>query len=418
MTLAHCLRLTWTVRRAGLGLPLFLVLVPPLALTLTGCGGGGDSSSSGTTTTTTSTSTTSSSTDAGGAGGAGGTGGETTTSSTGGTGGAPPTMHTVTFTYEPRWMGVTGVDVVGGFNKPGDWKFASPLVSLKDDGAGKWTASVDLLDGKYLFLYRVKGDVDGLPMHVRYSLDPSVSVVAACPPESPTFSDVSTNPCAQIVVPQPAAAPVHHITGKVLYDGAPAAGYLVVLDSDETDFGPYFENRTNSGADGTFDLTAPNGMHRIQVQHPSYLTLDDAERDPYTLKAFRRSVSSSFFVGATVALQEVDMAYLDYDKMSPTMSATLPTTFEISIPPSYTTARVAVYGGVDPLAPSVGNAWFQSDNVAATSVPFDGTFNTTSAVGSAVVPGDQYYWGTYHYRAAGVGKTWRSQSMVLPITWP
>lgn len=416
MTLARCLRLTWTAPRLGLGLPLCLGL--PLAIPLAGCGGGGDSGSGGATTTTT-TSTTASTTSTSDTGGAGGAGGDTmtTSSSTGGTGGGAPAIHTVTFAYEPHWAGVTGIDVVGGFGKSGDWKSSSPLVSLKDDGTGKWSATADLPEGKYLYLYRIKGDSAGPDTFVRYALDPTVSVTSACPPESPTFSNTSTNPCATIASPQPAAAPVHHIKGKVLYGGVPAAGYLVVLDSDETDFGPYFEDRTTSAADGTFDLTAPNGMFRVQVQHQTYLTLNDAERDPYTLKAFRRTVSSSFFVGAAVTLLDAEMEYADYDKMLPSVTASLPTTFEITIAAGHDTARVAVYGGADPMNPLVGNAWFQSDNAAATSVPFDGTFNQPSAVGAAVVPGDQYYWGSYQYRTAGVGKTWRGQTMVLPITW-
>jgi hypothetical protein len=413
MTLARCLRLPWTAPRLGLPLCLALLLAIPLA----GCGGGGVSGSGGTATTTTSTTTSTSSTsETGGAGGAA----MTTSSSTGGsggTGGGPPMIHSVTFTYEPGWAGVSGIDVVGGFGKAGDWKSASPLVGLKDDGTGKWSATVDLPEGKYLYVYRIKGDSAGPDTFVRYSLDPTVTVASACPPESPTFSNTSTNPCATITSPQPAAAPVHHITGKVVYGGVPAAGYPVVLDSDETDFGPYFENRTTSAADGTFDLTTANGMFRIQVQHPTYLTLNDAERDPYTLKAFRRTVSSSFFVGNPVALLDAEMEYADYDKMLPTATASLPTTFEITIAAGHDTARVAVYGGTDPMTPLVGNAWFQSDNLAATSVPFDGTFNQPSAVGAAVIPGDQYYWGTYQYRTAGVGKTWRGQTMVLPITW-
>lgn len=390
--------------------PLICFAVP-----LAGCDGGSASTETTTTTTTTTTTGTGGTGGTGGAGGAGGTGGETPTTSSTSTG--TPMIHSVTFSYRPQWSGVTKVDVVGGFGLAGDWKSASPLVTLADDGTGTWKATVDLAEGNYLYMYRVTGDTLGPTDYKRYSLDASAPVVAACPPESPTYSDTGTNPCSQMVVPQAPDAPLFHITGKVLYGGAPAPGYLVVVDSDETAFGPYFMNRMDSADDGTFDLQVPTGMFRIQVQHPTYLTQTDVERDPYTLLALRRTVSSAFYVGAPVELLDAEMEYADYDLLSPTMTATLPTTFEVTMHPGADEVRVGVYGTAGGTGTNVGTQWFLSAMGGGTSIVFDGAFNTTSAQQVSVVPGEQYHWGTFHYRSAGVGKTWRDQSMVLPIVW-
>ncbi|MFO0591532.1 MAG: carboxypeptidase-like regulatory domain-containing protein, partial [Polyangiaceae bacterium] len=362
------------------------------ALSLFGCGGGSSSGSGGGATTTMTTSSTSSSTSMGG-GGAGGSGGDTTTTPTGGAGGTTtmPQSYEVTFTYKPRWSGVTGVDVVGGFGKPTDWKSATPLLKLTDDGTGTWTGKTTLLEGSYLYLFRVKGDSEGPDSFVRYALDTAQSVKEPCPPESPTYSDTSKNPCSTLKVPQPAAADRSHITGKVLYGGAPAAGYLVVIDSDESQLGPYFTNRMTTGPDGSYDLDAPVGVYRIQVQHPTYLTMTDADRDPLTLKAFRRAISSSFYLPMDTALYDIDMDYEDYDKLSPVMTSTLPTTFEVTLLPGADAVRVAVYGFTGGTGTNVGNQWWLSDYGTATSVPWDGTFNAMSASEANVVPGEQYY---------------------------
>jgi hypothetical protein len=220
-----------------------------------------------------------------------------------------------------------------------------------------------------------------------------------------------------VTVPQGAAAPTFHITGKVVYGGAPIAGYLVQLDSDDMAFGPYFVNRVTTGADGTFDLQAPAGSFRIQAQHPTYLTLNDVERDPLALQALRRSITTPFVVGGPVALLDAEMEYADYDKLSPVATATLPTTFAITLLPGAENARVAVYGTAGGTGTTVGTQWYWSPQDTSTSVVFDGAFNQPSALEPSVVPGEQYFWGTYQYRPAGDGLSWRGQSMVLPIVW-
>lgn len=385
------------------------------ASSLLGCGDNPSSSSGGATTTTTSGSTST------GGGGTGGSGGETTTTPVGGSGGATITgtqSYPVTFRYKPRWTGVTSVDVVGGFGKSTDWKSVSPLLKLADDGTGTWTGTTDLLEGKYHYLLRVKGDSQGPDTFVRYVVDTTQSVKDPCPAASPTFSDTAVNPCSTLIVPQPdQPAPRSHVLGKVLYGGAPAEGYLVVIDSDESQLGPYFTNRMTTGPDGSFDLDAPVGVFRIQVQHPTYLTQTDVDRDPYALKAFRRAISSSFYLPMDATLLDVDMEYTDYDKLSPVTSSTLPTTFEVTLLPGADSVRVAVYGFPGGMGTNVGTQWWLSDTSMNTSVPFDGTFTTTSALEPSVVVGEQYYWGLFQYTMAGIGKTWRRQSMVLPITW-
>jgi hypothetical protein len=389
-----------------------------LALPLAGCGDDGSS----TTETTTSTTSTTGATGGGGMGGAGGAGGEggtmtssTTTSTSTSTG--TPMIYPVTFRYRPQWPGVTKVDVVGGFGQPGDWSSATPLVSLADDGTGTWTATVDLVEGEYLYMYRVFGDDDAPADFKRYALDQQASITIPCPEASPTHTETSNNPCSLVKVPQDPPAQLFPITGKVLYGGAPVAGYLVQVDSDETAFSPYFMNRSDTKDDGTFSLEVPTGMFRIQVQHPTYLTQSDVERDPYTLLALRRNVSTAFYVGAPVELLDSEMEYPDYDMMMPTGAAMLPTTFEVTLLPGADEVRVGVYGTANGTGTTVGTQWFLSPQGGGTSIPFDGAFNTTSALQANVVPGEQYYWGTFQYRSAGVGKSWRGQSMVLPIVW-
>ena len=327
------------------------------------------------------------------------------------------TPGSTTFSYTPQWSGVTSVTVIGNFGQATDWDPATPFATLTDDGTGTFTATVDLPDGDYLYVYQVTGDDDASATYQRYSIDPAVSAYETCPAESPTHSD-NDNPCSKLTVPQAAPDASMHVTGVVDYHAAPVAGYLVQLDREEADTHHYFGNRVTVGADGSFDLVAAPGKYRLQVLHPSFLSKSDVERKPKMLKALRRSISGAFDVAADVDVGSPEMAYDDYLVMSPTDTTSLPTTFAYTVITGANKAKLTVYGTHNGTGQSVGDPWFDGGYDTETTHVFDGTFGTSHAQEAEVVPGEQYYWGTWQQTPAVAGKPgWSGQSMVFPITF-
>jgi hypothetical protein len=385
------------------------------SLSLAACGGGSAGGASMTTTSTTTTSTTTTSatsTTTEGTGGAG-TGGST------GTGGTAP-ASTVTFTYAPAWAGVTAVDVVGGFGLSTDWDPKQPLVKLAADATGTWTGTVQLPAGQYPYLFQVTGDADGPAGLARYAIDPRLSAFVPCPMKSPSYDAKNANPCSQLTVPQGPADTLHPVTGKVLYGGQPSAGYLVEFERDEAMSHHYFANRIDSGADGTFSLMAAPGSYRVQILHPTLYTQSDTQRDPLTLKALRRAISASTAVRAPVALDPVEMQYLDYPSLAPTGTATLPTTFTFTVIAGAQKARAAVYGTANGTGKSIGDPWWTSATGTATTASFDGTFTTKQATETMVKAGESYFWGTWQLPAPSSASAvaWSGESMVFAIKWP
>lgn len=384
--------------------PLSLTFASIALVCAAGCGDSPESQATGGASSA-SSSTASSSSGAGGAA-------SSSSSSSGGQ------MSSVNFRYTPAWSGVTAVTVIGGFGQPTDWDPTKPFATLTDDGKGNWTATATLPAGNYLYVYQVVGDAEGTPKLSRYAVDPAVSAIAPCPAASPTYSMANPNPCSQLAVPQGAAETTYHIKGVVTYDGKGIPGYLVQLDRDEMTTHHFFANRTTTLADGTFDLTTTAASVRLQVLHPTFLTKTDADRDPLALAALRRAISSAFAVSAPVTLNAAEVAYHDYGKLAPTVSATLPTNFQITVIQGAKTARVGVYGGKAGFK-NIGDPWFSSPYGAMTTVAFDGTFNTKQATEMKVMASEPYYWGTWQQGPAAPagGVQWSGESMVFPITW-
>ena len=324
---------------------------------------------------------------------------------------------TVTFSYTPGWDGVQSVDVIGGFGQATDW--TAPLVSLSASN-GTFTATASLPPGNYLYLFHVVGDTAAgsrATTASRYAIDPASPVFAPCPSTSPTFSANEPNPCSQLTVPADPPATMFHIRGTVVRGGAPAAGYLVMLERDETSSHHFFANRVTTGGDGAFDLTAAAGQYRLQIQHPDFEARTDAQLAPATLGVVRRLISTPFALGADMTLAASEVAFADYAAFAPLTTATLPTTFTFGSTGAMAT-RLEVYGtAMAGKGNEIGDPWFSSAPVTSGTSSFDGTFTTKQAAEPVVVPGERYFWGVEQAvpKTGGVG--WTRQSMVVPITW-
>jgi hypothetical protein len=124
-------------------------------------------------------------------------------------------------------------------------------------------------------------------------------------------------------------------------------------------------------------------------------------------------------IDKNVQLGSVEVAYHDYGNDLPVGTATLPTTFKITVIPGYAQARASVYGSAQAMFKSIGDPWFSSAYGTATDVAFDGAFDTKKAAEMAVKPGEKYFWGTWQRGAAAPpgGVQWEGESMVFPIVW-
>ncbi len=325
--------------------------------------------------------------------------------------------HAVTFSYRPSWKGVKSVEVLGAFGQATDWTQA--FVTLTDDGTGTFTGSAPAVaDGHHLYIFKVTGDEAAggaakADIFDRLAIDPSNPAFVVCPEASPAYS-TSGNPCSDLTVPQPAAAPAFHARGVVQSAGAPVAGYLVEIERNEPQAHHMFANRTTTKADGTFDLVVAPGTYRFEVLHPTYYKMTDAQRtSPETFAAVRRSISSEILIDADKMLNAAEVSYSGYAAMSPRGTATLPTSFAFTVADG-AKARAAVYGPGN----QIGDPWWVG---TATSNAFDGGFNTTKAPdGGAVKPAATYAWGTQqtYPKPDGGALSWTAQSMVLPIQWP
>ncbi|HEX3481345.1 MAG TPA: carboxypeptidase regulatory-like domain-containing protein [Kofleriaceae bacterium] len=329
---------------------------------------------------------------------------------------------TVTFSYTPGWDGVQSVEVIGGFGQATDW--TAPLVTLAPSG-GTFTGTATLAPGSYLYVFHIVGDAAAgakAATASRYAIDPAAAVFAACPMQSPTFSANEPNPCGQITVPVGALPAMYHVRGSVTLNGAPAAGYLVVLERDEASSHHFFVDRVTTGADGAYDLTAAAGQYRVQVQHPEFESKTDAQLTPAALGIVRRSISTPFPLTADMTVPAAEVAFADYAKFAPVTtapppSATAPTAFTFGTTGGMAT-RLDVYGtAMAGKGNQIGDPWFASTPTATGAASFDGTFNTKQAAETAVATGERYFWGVEQTvpKASGVG--WTRQSLVFPLTW-
>jgi hypothetical protein len=325
---------------------------------------------------------------------------------------APPdtsSSQSVTFSYTPAWDGVVSVDVIGGFGQASDW--TAPLVTLTNNG-GTFTGTAMLPAGQYPYLFHIVGDSAAAnPSTFEVlAIDPASTGFAACPDGAPSHDANPMNPCGQLVVPT--TAPVfHHITGIVHKSGAPAAGFLVLVERDEPGSHHFFANRMTTGTDGAYDLQVAAGSYRIQVQHPQYESTTDDALDPVALGILRRQLSSPAAVSGDVAMSTVEMAFGDYAAMAPKTTATLPTTFSFG---TELPTHLDVYGK----GKKIGDPWYASPVTSSGTATFDGTFNTTHATDTTVVTGSRYLWGVEQIHPKDANNVvWTGQSMVFPITW-
>ena len=324
---------------------------------------------------------------------------------------------TVTFSYTPSWNGATSVDVLGGFGQATDW--TAPLLSLTASGA-TFTGTATLPPGNYLYVFHVVGDAAAgakAATAARYAVDPSNPVFAPCPMASPTYSANEPNPCSQLTVPTDLPAPTYHVTGSVVLDGAPAAGYLVMIERNETASHHFFANRVTTGPDGTFDLIAAAGQYRLQIQHPDFEAKTDAQLAPTALGVVRRLISSPFPLATDMSLPAAEVAFADYAAFAPVTTATLPTSFTFGATGGMQT-RLEVYGtAMAGKGSEIGDPWFSSAPTTTGTATFDGTFTTKQANEITVAPGERYFWGVEQTvpKAGGIG--WVRQSLVMPITW-
>jgi Carboxypeptidase regulatory-like domain len=323
-----------------------------------------------------------------------------------------------TFSYTPSWAGVTSVEVIGAFHQDADW--TAPLVTLTES-AGTFTGSVALPPGQYAYLFHVVGDTDAGaadgPTFSRYALDPTSATAVACPDASPTFS-TNMNPCSVASIPSSPAAQIH-VRGKVVEDGTPVAGYLVVLERDDATLHHFFVDRVTTTSDGSYDLHAAAGSYRVQVQHPQFESKTDAQLAPDTLGVIRRSLSSTVPITADVTFSDTEVAFHDYARFAPLTTATTPPTkFTFGANPGPAT-RLEIYGtGRAGVSPEIGDPWFSGAEVTTGTATFDGTFHSTKTTETAVAPGERYFWGVERRSAPdAAGLVWTAQSMVFPLTW-
>jgi hypothetical protein len=328
----------------------------------------------------------------------------------------------VTFSYTPGWSGVQSVEVIGGFGQATDW--TAPLISLTANGS-TFTGTAMLPPGSYLYVFHVVGDDAAgakAAAQSRYAIDPAATVFAACPAQSPTFSANDPNPCGQITVPTGTPPAMYHVRGTVVASGAPATGYLVVLERDEASSHHFFADRVTTGADGTFDLTAAAGQYRVQVQHPEFESKTDAQLAPVALGIVRRSISTSFALTADQTVPAAEVAFADYARFAPVTTAppptaTAPTAFTFGATGALAT-HLDVYGtAMAGKGNEIGDPWFNSPATTTGTASFDGTFNTQQKGEPAVVTGERYFWGVEQTVAKVGGIGWTRQSLVFPLTW-
>lgn len=330
---------------------------------------------------------------------------------------APGASDTMTFSYTPSWQGVRSVEVLGGFGQAGDW--TTPLVTLTASGP-TFTGSVPLAPGQYPYVLHVIGDADAgaeAATLSRYVFDPASTGFVACPAASPTYTAANANPCS--VASLPATAPMTlHVRGKVVQDGTPVAGYLVLLEREEADSHHFFVDRVTTASDGRYDFAAAAGTYRVQVQHPQYEAKTDGQLAPDALTEVRRSLSSSFAVAADVTLSNTEVAFHDYAVFAPRATATLPTTFAFGTGGGVA-AHLEIYGTRNHGAGAeIGDPWYSGPATQTGSATFTGTFNTTKADEPTAVVGERYFWGIERRSVVdSAGLSWTAQSMVYPITW-
>jgi hypothetical protein len=330
--------------------------------------------------------------------------------------------YAVAFSYRPGWTGVTSVVVIGGFDAGVDWKAATPFATLNGDDAGNWTGSAMLPEGQYLYLLVAKGDDAGTAATAHTVLDPANSAYLPCPPGAPTYSTAVSNPCSLLTVPQSAAPTLYNVSGIATYDGGAAAGYLAILERNETGSHHQMVNRADVQTDGTFSLPVAPGTYRWQIWYPTWFVETDSQRDGRVLNAYRRTLSSSFTVaGADVSSDPTELSFYEYGQYSPVDGgATIPTTFDIPVAKGAMSAHASVYGGNDGGLKNIGDPWWNGtpQKTSPGMEVFDGGFTTAQATETDARLGERYFWGAWQIFPKGdAGTSWTAESMVFPVVF-
>jgi hypothetical protein len=331
-----------------------------------------------------------------------------------------PAVHGVsgmaTFCYRPQWSGVTAVEVYGGFGQATDWTDA--FLTLTNDGSGTFTGTTALADGTYPYVFKAQGTADNLVPQNHPFLDQYNTAFVPAPAGAPDQRSVSS-----LTVPQPASPAVVHITGKVVWNGAPQSCYSIDLEAGENLMGSMVisehdtANYAESANDGTFDFPVAVGAQQygITIRFPFLLSgATAAYPDPSTTPSVG-TIRTTITPTADLALDRANIAYAEsaYAAMSPTGgTATLPVTFTFTVTAGANDAWAAVIGtdiaGNDPAYTSTAGT--------ATSTVWNGAFNGSSG---NVVLGTKYYWGAWERTnpLEDGGTTWTAESLLFPITF-
>ncbi len=319
------------------------------------------------------------------------------------------------FCFRPQWQGVTAVDLYGQFSPGDDW--SRPRASLTDDGTGTFIVTgVTVPDGgPYPYLFKVTGDTDNVVTGNTWFEDQTNPAFIGPIDGAPIKRSISS-----LTVPQPAAAALHHVTGKVMYGDAAQPCFIVAIDVGEVLDGTKVVSEHSTGnyaetaADGSYDFAIANGQVQTAVRYPFFLAGATAPYpDPMTTPSIGIARQTVQLAGADIALDPLDVTFAatDYAAMSPTSgTAPLPTkaaplTFTIDLIAGAQTATIAVIGNNI----AGDDADFQSKPSTMTSVEWDGTIGMNGSA-QADTP---YFWGTWQQLA-----TWNEQSLLFPIEFP
>ena len=320
------------------------------------------------------------------------------------------------FCFRPQWQGVTAVGLYGQFAVGDDW--STPRASLTDDGTGTFIVTgVTVPDGgPYPYLFKVTGDTDNVAKGNTWFEDQTnpafVGPIAGAP--------IGKRSISALTVPQPAAATLHHVTGKVTYGTIAQPCFGVGFQIGERLSGTKVlseqsvGNYTETAADGSYDFAIADGQVQVAVRYPFFLAGASAPYpDPATTPSIGIARQTLQLSGADSVLDPLDVTFKesDYAAMSPTNgTAPLPTvsaplTFTIDLIAGAQTATIAVIG-----TDIAGNdADYQSKPSTMTSVAWDGSMGMN---GSAQT-NTPYFWGTWQQFA-----TWNEESLLFPIEFP
>jgi len=321
------------------------------------------------------------------------------------------------FCFRPQWAGATQVQVYFG---PPTTSFNSyTMVSLSADGSGTWTGkATSVATGTYSYLFHVMGSTDNvIDRNGEWLLDQEAAQFTSGPPNAPIGRSFPV-----MSIPQPTTLPTfHHVTGTVVYGGAPQSCYQLSLDVGEIlgdgGAGVISEHGTanymETDSTGKFDFAVTDGQVGIGIRYPFLLSgLDAGYPNGLSTPSVGIARTTVEVSGADLPLDPADVSYPEsaYAAMSPTNGATqtLPVTFTFSLVPG----SVETYVSVTSTNTAGDDPAYASTPGTATSVMWDGTFGKDA---SAAV-NTTYWWGAWQHRQlSDAGTMWVDESMLFPL---